>query len=134
MKIFSLALKRQMKDCILALFWPKRQIYEFFKECSVPDPVLRAVARWDVKGLTRAQMVDQVFAGLGKQADTGTLQFNIMLEMLSTWSHFDQYWFVTEPELDLAAAKRQIAALHAAKRDQIDVARKAADEQRTNAT
>jgi hypothetical protein len=119
-----------MKDCILAIFWPKKKIYEFFKDCSVPAPVLKSIERWDAKGLSRAAMIDQVFADLGNRPDNGTLQFELMLEQLATWSHFDDYWFVTEQKLDLDTAKQKIAAVRIAKFDHIDVARKAADEKR----
>ena len=133
MKVFSLALKLQIKDCILALFWPKKSIFEFFKECSVPAPVLKSIEPWDAKGLSRAGMIDQVFASLAAQPDNGTMQFDIMLEMLSSWSHFDEYWFVTQQKLDLSSAKEKIAALRAAKTDNIDIARKAADDRRARA-
>jgi len=115
-----------MKDCMLAIFWPKKRIYEFFKECSVPAPVLKSIDQWDAKGLSRVGMIDEVFGELGRRHDNGTMQFDIMLEMLSTWSHFDEYWFVTEQKLDLGTAKTKIADLKAAKSDNIDVAKRIA--------
>lgn len=133
MKIFSFALKRQMKDCMLAIFWPKKSIYQFFKECSVPHSSLKLIEQWDIKGLSRAAMIDEIFTDLGKRNDNGTFQFDIMLEMLSSWSHFDDYWFITEHRLDLDDTKKKIGALRAAKNDNIDVAKKRAADQRTKA-
>lgn len=52
MQIFSSALKRQMKDCILAIFWSKKEIFAFIKDCSVLVNVLKLsikirATRWD---------------------------------------------------------------------------------------
>src|SRR5206468_2522715 len=104
-KIFASSLKRQMKDCILAVLWPKKDIYKFFRDCSVPVSALKCIENWDAKGLSRSAMVDQVFDTLSTQTDNGTLHFNIMLDALSSWSHFDDYWFKDQQKLDLGDAK-----------------------------
>lgn len=101
MKIFPPALKRQMKDCILAVMWPKKDIFKLFEDCSVPVSALRTIEDWDTKRLSRAAMVDQVFDALKNQPDNGTMHFNILLESLSSWSHFDDYWFRNQQKLDL---------------------------------
>ncbi len=117
MRIFSPALKRQMKDCILAVLWPKKDIYKSFRDCSVPVSTLKCIENWEAKGLSRAGMVDQTFDALRSQADNGTMHFNIMLDVLSSWSHFDDYWFKTQQKLDFDDAKKKIAALRSANTD-----------------
>lgn len=118
---------------MLAIFWPKKSIFEFFKECSVPAPSLKLIEQWDEKGFSRAAMIDTVFADLGSRHDNGTFHFDTMLEMLASWSYFDDYWFVTEQRLDLDDAKKKIAALRTAKNDNLSVVKKRAEEQRAKA-
>jgi len=130
MRVYSPALKHQMKDCILAVLWPKRDIFKLFKDCSIPVAALRKIEDWEAKGLSRAAMVDQVFDTLKNQPDNGTLHFNILLELLSSWSYFDDYWFKNQQTLNLEEAKRKVAALKSAKSDVIDVAKKRADDDR----
>lgn len=133
MKIVSPALKRQMKDCILAIFWPRREIFRFLKDCSVPVSVLAAVDGWEAKGLNRAAMVDQAFDALGRLPDNGTFHFDQMLEVLAAWDHFDAYWFGEQQKLDLATAKQRVAALRRAKTGHVDAVRERAarDRERT---
>jgi hypothetical protein len=133
MKIFSPSLKHQLKACILAVLWPRKDIYKFFKDCSVPLSVLRRVEDWEAKGLSRKLIVEQVFDSLGDRADNGTLHFHVMLESLSDWSYFDDYWFNQEQKLDLEDAKKTIAALRAAKTNHIDEAKKRAEDRRAKA-
>jgi len=107
MKIFSPTLKMQLKDCILSIFYPKKAIYSFFKDCSVPKQTLGHIEKWDEKELYRHSMIEILFDELGKQPDNGTLHFNLMLEALSEWNHFDKYWFETQNKLDLDEAKKK---------------------------
>lgn len=130
MKVFAPVLKRQMKDCILALFWPKKEIHRFLKDCSVPTPVLRAIEGWDEKGLSRAEMVDRAFDTLDRQPDNGTFHFDQILETLSTWNHFDDYWFTAQQTLDPGEARRTIDALRKAKDGHVDSVRRRAVQER----
>ncbi len=123
MKIFSPALKRQMKDCILAVLWPRKDIYSFFKDHSCPANVLKVIDKWEEKELSRSAMIDQAFEALGDMPDNGTLHFNLMLDSLSNWTHFDDYWFNNQKKLNLDDAKKKIAALREAKERNIDKAR-----------
>lgn len=129
-KLFSPSLKRQLKDCILAELWPKSDIYNLFRDCSIPTGTLRLIENWDSKGLSRSAMIDQVFEGLSKQTDNGTVHFGIMLNALASWSHFDDYWFRDRQTLDLETARKKIAALKIAKTEHVDSARQRADELR----
>ena len=130
MKIFSPALKRQIKDCILAILWPKKEIYAFFKDHSCPNNVLKTIEGWDDKGLSRAGMIDSAFDALSNMPDNGLLHFNLMLDSLCGWNHFDDYWFNAQKKLDLQDAKKKIAALRTAKDKNIDKARKRVAQER----
>jgi hypothetical protein len=131
MKLISPSLKSQLKACILAIFWPRKDIYKFFKDCSVPLSVLRTVEGWEAKGLSRKSMVDQVFDSLSNQSDHGTMHFNIMLETLSLWAYFDNRWFNQEQKLDLDDAQKKIAALKRAKIDYFDEVKKRVDDRKS---
>ena len=69
-------------------------------------------------------MVSEVFNALGELSDNGTVHFNLMLESLAGWTHFDEYWFKTQQKLDLESAQKKIVALKKAKEKNIDTARK----------
>lgn len=99
----------------------------------MPLPVLKTVEDWEAKDLTRRAIVDQVFDSLSNQADNGTMHFTFMLEALSDWSYFDEYWFSQEQKLDLEDAKKKIAALRLAKPSHIDEAKKRAEDHRARA-
>lgn len=100
-----------MRACILAIFWPKNQIIDFFKNnsCTVRD--LACVKNYEVEQLARAQIVDKVFASLHARDDGGIGQFRAMLQSLIQWSHFDPYYFIKLKKLDEAEAIRLITHL-----------------------
>lgn len=122
-----------MKDCILAIFWPRKEIYSFFKDCSVPVTVLKSIDKWDEKALSRADMVSVIFDILSDQPDNGTMHFNLMLDTLANWTHFDDYWFKAQQKLDLEDAKKKIATLKSSKEKNVDTAKKRAAKLRTAA-
>jgi hypothetical protein len=132
MKVFSPSLKLQMKACILAVLWPRKAICEFLRNCSVPLSILKTVENWDAKGLSRSAIVDQVFDSLSNRADNGTMHFNLMLEALSEWSYFDDYWFNREQKLDLDDAKKKISALKLARTNHIEKVKKRAEDHRAS--
>ena len=107
----------------MALLWPKTEIYSFFKDHTCPVNVLKTIGSWNEKGLSRRDMINNVFDALGDLPDNGTVQFNLMLDLLANWSHFDEYWFKTQQKLDLRSAQKKIADLKQAKEKNIDTAR-----------
>lgn len=115
-----------MKDCILAILWPRKDIYRLFVDCSVPMSVLQAVSDWETQNLTRSQMIDIMFDRLASRPDNGTVQFDMLLTTLADWSHFDTYWFQQQQKLDLATAKSLIAKLHESKYRSIEKAKERA--------
>ena len=108
-----LDIRLMLHDCILALFWPKLKIAEFFKSVGCPEPILRTIAPDQVE-LSRHQMVTEAFSLLGDRHDRGYSVFQTMIDRLINWSHFDTYWFETVPKLDRVQAEGALEALREA--------------------
>ncbi|AUM63294.1 hypothetical protein C0R09_01295 [Brevibacillus laterosporus] len=100
-----------MRACILAIFWPKEQIIDFFKNNNCTSRDLAAVKNFNKEGLNRAQIVDRVFQTLHSRDDGGWGQFRAMLASLKEWNHFDPYFFKNLKKLDEAEALRRISHL-----------------------
>lgn len=98
-----------MKGCILSIFWPKKDIIDFFKNasCTSKDLIMES----EYKELPRAKIVDTVFANLEKRSDLGIGQFRAMLKQLTEWDYFDPYYFKNLNKLDEDEAKRNIIHL-----------------------
>jgi hypothetical protein len=108
---FPLDLKSIMKDCMLALFWPKKKILEFLEQsgCQATDlSVVRAPSSSDMK---RPEIIADVFYRLGRRSDNGYMVFHTMLSRLNEWDYFDPYWFVTQEKLDRRHADECLAEL-----------------------
>jgi hypothetical protein len=100
-----------MKDCILAIFWPRKDIVAFFAEhgCSKGD--VSSVADFEKRSLSRPAIVDIMFTTLGAKADGGLGEFRAMLHALLLWSHFDPYYFGTLKKLDIVVARQRLEHL-----------------------
>ncbi|MFX4303614.1 restriction endonuclease [Alicyclobacillus tolerans] len=98
-----------MRNCILAIFWPKKDIIDFFKSCGCTNSDLRSVTQQET--VNRAEIVDLVFSALHGRTDGGVGQFRAMLKALTEWNHFDPYFFQTLRKLDEQEAKRRITHL-----------------------
>lgn len=98
-----------MKECILSIFWPKKDIIDFFKNasCTSKDLIMES----EYKELARAKIVDIVFANLEKRSDLGIGQFRAMLKQLTEWDYFDPYYFKKLNKLDEDEAKKNITHL-----------------------
>lgn len=105
-----LDIRNLMHDCILAIFWPKRDIVEFFKDIGCPTSILIRVDN----NSTRRVIVDTVFSYLSAHSDPGLVVFQKMSESLSNWSHFDYYHFDQKQSLDKAIAQQRINDLRTA--------------------
>ncbi|MNN13854.1 hypothetical protein D3C81_1269000 [compost metagenome] len=97
-----------MRTCILAIFWPKTQIIDFFKNNSCTNRDLASVKNYESEKLPRAHIIDRVFEALHSRDDGGIGQFRAMLLSLIQWSNFDPYYFETLKKLDKLEAQRQI--------------------------
>ncbi len=100
-----------MRDCILSIFWARKDIFSFFKDhdCTASD--LRVIKKFKDRDLSRTAMVDQMFAQLVSRTDSGLGPFRAMLQSLTNWTHFDPYYFDNLKKLDRAAAEQNIAHL-----------------------
>ncbi len=108
---FPADIKGCMKDCILSLFWPRKDIVGFFEKhgCTKTD-----VGHLQIEGenaLKRHEIVDALFDTLAARADNGLGPFRAMLQSLLVWSHFDPYYFDKLRKLDRAAATRNLEHL-----------------------
>lgn len=99
-----------MRDCMLAIFWLKRDIIAFFKNNGCTNTDLRIVNQRETE-LNRAQIVDIVFSSLHGRKDGGIGQFRAMLQALIEWTHFDPYYFKTIGKLNQNEAERRITHL-----------------------
>lgn len=109
--MFPADIKNCMKESILALFWPRRDIETFFRNNGCTKADLKAIAEFKERELSRAAMVDTMFAHLSSRPDGGLGPFRAMLHSLINWSHFDPYWFEAKRKLDRGKAERSIEHL-----------------------
>ena len=72
---FPKDIKDCMKGCILSIFWPKKDIIDFFKNasCTSKDLIMES----EYKELSRAKIADMVFDNLEKRSDLGIGQFPV---------------------------------------------------------
>jgi hypothetical protein len=99
-----------MRDCILAIFWPKKDIIKFLEDVGCHADVLPPP---DAE-LQRHAIVDAVFSNLTARPDRGHSVFQPMIDALAHWSHFEPYYFDTLEKLDRAHALQKIAHLKGA--------------------
>lgn len=97
-----------MKECILNIFWPRKAIYDFFLNSGCTTRDLKRVEKYEDEKLSRAAIVDMVFENLSARADGGLGQFRAMMQTLTSWSHFDLYYFDKLKKLDREKAERCI--------------------------
>lgn len=96
-----------MRDCILAIFWPKDDILDFFRSNGCTPDVLK-VAVQKKSELSRAKLIDQVFLTLNLRPDGAIGQYRAMLKTLIEWNSFDPYYFRTLHKLEEEEARRCI--------------------------
>ena len=101
-----LDIREKMRECILAIFWPKRKIIEFLDSVGFSPDLISAEAE-----LTRHTLVTTVFSTLASRPDRGHSVFQAMIDQLSTWSYFDPYYFENLKKLDAKEAAEKIAQL-----------------------
>ncbi len=98
-----------MKECILSIFWPKKDIVEFMKNIGCTSRDL--MPENEYRELHRAEIVDRIFHNLEQRSDSGIGQFRSMLKSLTEWDYFNPYYFETLNKLDVNVAKRNIIHL-----------------------
>jgi hypothetical protein len=102
-----LDIRNVMRDCILAIFWPRKQIVEFFQSVACPDGLLPP----NDTQLSRPEIVTDVFSRLSGRTDRGYAVYQTMIDRLSNWSYFDPYYFETLDKLDRGDAQKKIDQL-----------------------
>ena len=130
---FPADIKGCMKDCILSLFWPRKDIVGFFEKHGCTKAEIASVPLEGESALKRYEIVDALFAALAARSDDGLGPFRAMLQSLLNWSHFDPYYFDKLRKLDRSAATKNLEHLRQLQeiRDakiKVDRERRAADE------
>lgn len=95
-----------MRDCILKLLWPKKDIVRFFGDNGCTTSDIKALG--DEKEQRRHELVDRMFAHLSQKPDGGLGPYRAMLQSLTNWSHFDPYYFDNLAKLNRTEAQRAI--------------------------
>ncbi|ACV63039.1 hypothetical protein Dtox_2222 [Desulfofarcimen acetoxidans DSM 771] len=95
-----------MKECILSIFWPKKDIIDFFKNSGCTGRELLSESVYDK--MFRNSIVDTMFDRLEARNDGGIGQFRSMLMSLTQWDYFNSYYFDTIKKLNRNIAKRNI--------------------------
>ena len=108
---FPSDIKGCMKDCMLAIFWARKDILGFFRDHGCTSQDLREVKRFKEQELSRSTMIDLTFHRLASRTDAGLGPFRAMLRSLVTWERFDPYYFEKLKKLDRGVAERHISHL-----------------------
>ncbi|MBL5862162.1 restriction endonuclease [Serratia fonticola] len=108
---FPADIKGCMKDCILSLFWPRKDIVGFFEKHGCTKAEVRPLRTEGENALKRHEVVDALFEALAVRPDKGLGSFRAMLQSLLTWSHFDPYYFDKLSKLDRAEATKNLEHL-----------------------
>lgn len=96
-----------MHDCILAIFWPKKKIVEFFLSVDCPAQLVAAPD----SDTSRHLIVSDAFSRLSARPDRGYAIYQTMIDRLANWSYFDPYYFDKLEKLDRNQAESSIAKL-----------------------
>ena len=108
---FPADIKGCMKDCILSLFWPRKDIVGFFEKHGCTKAEVSGLQIEGESGLKRHEIIDVLFDTLNARPDNGLGPFRAMLQSLLAWSHFDPYYFDKLRKLDRATANRNLEHL-----------------------
>lgn len=108
---FPADIKGCMKDCILSLFWPRKDIVGFFEKHGCTKAEVRGLQIEGESGLKRHEIIDVLFDTLSARPDNGLGPFRAMLQSLLAWSHFDPYYFDKLHKLDRAIANKNLEHL-----------------------
>ncbi|MFK0951054.1 restriction endonuclease [Pseudomonas aeruginosa] len=108
---FPADIKGCMKDCILSLFWPRKDIVGFFEKHGCTKTEIASIQTEGENALKRHEIIDTLFAVLAARSDQGLGPFRAMLQSLLNWSHFDPYYFDKLRKLDRASANKNLEHL-----------------------
>ncbi|WP_288403460.1 restriction endonuclease [uncultured Pseudomonas sp.] len=125
---FPADIKGCMKDCILSLFWPRKDIVGFFEKHGCTKTEIASIQTEGENALRRHEIIDTLFGVLAARPDQGLGPFRAMLQSLLNWSHFDPYYFDKLRKLDRAAANKNLE--HLRQRQEIRDAKIKSDRER----
>jgi hypothetical protein len=108
---FPADIKGCMKDCILSLFWPRKDIVGFFEKHGCTKAEISNLQLEGENALKRHEVVDALFNALAARSDSGLGPLRAMLQSLLNWSQFDPYFFDKLRKLDRSAAHRNLEHL-----------------------
>lgn len=103
--------KEMLHDCILAVFWPKAKIVEFFRNVDCPGSILDTLNTTGEYSLSRHEIIVEVFSQLSSRDDRGYKIFQLMIDRMVNWNYFDPFWFEEKAKLDKAEAQQKISLL-----------------------
>lgn len=108
---FPADIKGCMKDCILSLFWPRKDIVGFFEKHGCTKAEIAPLQLEGEHALKRHEVVDALFSALAARSENGLGPFRAMLQSLLSWSHFDPYYFDKLRKLDRSTANKNLEHL-----------------------
>ncbi len=108
---FPADIKGCMKNCILSLFWPRKDILGFVEKHGCSKAEMSGIPIEGEAALKRHEVIDTLFAKLDARADGGLGPYRAMLQSLLSWSHFDPYYFDKLRKLDRSTATRELEHL-----------------------
>ncbi|HHF3039819.1 TPA: restriction endonuclease [Vibrio diabolicus] len=106
---FPSDIKMAMRDCILKIFWPKKDILSFFSNCGCSKQDMKVIG--NLADAHRYEIIDNMFDHLSNKSDQGLGVFRSMLQALTNWSQFDPYYFDKLRKLNKADAEGSISHL-----------------------
>ena len=106
---FPKEVQEAIKECILSVIWPKKDIISFLKKYGCTKFDLAPVKRY--KDLTRPKIVYLVFRQLSSRNDGGETPFKRMNRALLNWKNFDTYYFDDLEKLQRKDAAKVISNL-----------------------
>lgn len=109
--IYSKEVLDSIRNCILSLFWAKREVISFLKSVGCTKEDLKNVEHHEQLKLSRKTIIDDTFNRLKIRTDGGLSQFRVMIKELTEWTTFDSYSFGPAGSLNINEAKANIKHL-----------------------
>jgi hypothetical protein len=106
---FPKDIKKALKECILAIIWPREDIEAFFKKAGCDRKALNTIIKH--KKFARAKIIYLMFAHLDASKDEGYAIYRAMNNSLLTWKNFDNYYFEKINKLNREDAENAINKL-----------------------
>jgi len=106
---FPKEIQEAIKECIIAIIWPKEDIIAFLKKNGCDKSDLKPIKKYN--DLTRTKIVHLVFRELSWRKDEGLPTFNSMNRALLHWRSFNKHYFADLKKLNKEDAEKAILNL-----------------------